>query len=95
MEWRDGTSYSRGDKERVPRLLELDVEGVVVVIHRIIHCEGWYLTVHKLNIEKVDLNVDSLDDAKIKGVKFVVDYIEKLENIKDRLIDEINNIQTK
>ena len=95
MKWRDGTSNSRGDKERVPRLLELDVEGVVVVIHRIMHCEGWYLTVHKLNIEKIELDTDNLNDAKSKGLKFVIGYIEKLENIKDKLIDVINNTQTK
>ena len=91
MEWKDGTSYSRGDKERIPRFLELEVDGAIIVIHRIGHLESWYLTVHKLNIEEINLNTDNLDVAKTKGMKFVIDHITELGNMKNKLITVISN----
>lgn len=90
MEWQDKTSYSKGDKERVPRVLEINVEGLRVVIHRIIHCEGWYLTVYELNIDDRYLETDDLEDAKNRGLEVVIGRILKLEKIKNILISKLN-----
>lgn len=44
--WKDTTSYSRGDRERVPRSLELTAGQVSVVVTRWFHGEPgrWYLS---------------------------------------------------
>ncbi|MEY8416695.1 hypothetical protein AAK964_10370 [Tissierella praeacuta] len=90
MEWKDKTSYSRGDKERIPRVLELNIEGLRIVIHRIIHCEGWYLTAYELNINDFFLETEDVVEAKNKGLEVIVGRILKLERIKDIAITKIN-----
>ena len=89
MEWQDKTSYSRADKERVPRILEIKVEGLKVTIHRIIHCEGWYLTVYELNIDDRYLGTEDLEGAKNRGLEVVIGRILKLEKIKDILVSKL------
>lgn len=90
MEWKDCTSYSRSDKARIPRVLEADMGVIRIVIHRIIHCEGWYLTVYGLSINDSHLSTDNLEEAKSKGLEFVIGRVVKLEKIKGILITNLN-----
>lgn len=86
MEWKDRTSYNRRDEERVPKILELKAGKLRIVIHRLIHREGWYLTVYGLTIRDKTLDIEDLEIAKMKGIKVVVDEIKELEEIKGMLI---------
>ena len=88
LEWRDKTSYSRGDKERKPRIWELKVGGLRIVIHRIIHYPEWYVSCYDLSIEDNCLYTDDLEEAKAIGIKTIIDRIEELEKAKSILIGQ-------
>lgn len=90
MKWQDGTSYSKSDKERIPRILEVNVRGLTIIIHRIIHYDEWHLTVRgKLNIKDLQLHTEDLEEAKIKGMEIVMNEILKLEKIRDVLVSNL------
>lgn len=86
IEWKDVSSYSRYDKERIPSILELKIEGIRIVVHRIIHYDGWFVSCYDLNIEDEQLYTEDLEDAKIKGINYIVDEIDKLGKLKDELM---------
>lgn len=87
MEWKDITSYSKRvrKEDRVPRVFELDLKGLRIVIHRRIHEEGWFLSCHGLNISDFFINTENADEAKKKGLEIIILRISALENIKDLL----------
>ena len=89
IKWEDRTSYSRSNKERVPSILETNVRGLRIVVHRIRHEEGWYLSVYKLNINDVYLGIEDLEKAKIKGLEILANEILKLEKIRDVLVSNL------
>jgi len=88
LEWKDTTSYSRGDKERIPRILEIKVEGLRIVVHRIIHYPEWYVSCYDLNIEDRCLYVDDLYEAKIKAIDIILEKLEGLMRVKEVLENE-------
>lgn len=95
MEWKDETTYSRSDKNRIPRVLQLAVGTLGIVIHKIVHCEGWYLTVYGLNIDSYCLDVKTVEEAKNKGLEVAMAKIEDLEEVKNILANNLIKSQPK
>lgn len=92
LEWKDRTSYSRGDKERIPSIWELEVEGLKIVVHKIIHYPEWYLSCYDLHIEKQCLYTEDVEEAKAEGLKIIIEKIEQLKKAKDALISREHTI---
>ncbi len=84
--WKDVTSYSRDDKEWIPRIWELRLNECKVVVHRHIHHPGtWLLTCRELHIERSDLLTDDQNEAfnKVADIipKKIQQNIDKLQNM--------------
>ncbi len=88
LEWKDASSYSRNDKERIPTVWELKVGGLRIVVHRIIHYPEWYVSCYNLNIENKCLYTDDVEEAKAIGIKTIINKIEELEKAKSILIGQ-------
>lgn len=88
LEWKDASSYSRSDKERIPTVWELKIEGLRIVIHRIIHCPGWHISCYDLNIEDEYLYTEDLEEAKAKGLDLVVKNIEKFMKVREVILSK-------
>jgi hypothetical protein len=79
MKWKDVSSYSRGDKERVPDIWEIgDRKTVRVCVHRHIHYpkDMWLLTCLPW-FDKQEIPEKDIDKAKDIALMMVA---EKLRN---------------
>lgn len=78
MEWVDATSYSRGDKERVPKTWQAKHLGVRLTVTRRIHEEGWFVMCHAASIDCVGLGDIPLEEAKEAAVLKLFEKAEAL-----------------
>ena len=61
---KDVTTHSKNDKDRKPRIVELEVCGIKFRVHRYIHIPGtWFLSCNEFNIDKEDMKTDDLKEA--------------------------------
>lgn len=90
--WKDTTSYQQGDKQRIPKVLEVEVEGFRIIIHRHKdYSNTWLLSCHELNIEKKDLDTDNFDIAEIQMLFYLYAHLDKYTKLRQ----EILNLQGK
>lgn len=61
--WKDVTSYSQGDKERIARSWEYRAGKFRITVTRLHGADGWYLTVNGL-CSQVPINETEIDKAK-------------------------------
>ena len=69
--WKDETSYSRSDKERVPRVWELNDGLLLLCVHRWHGLDGWFMTLRfdgAQMIEKRELKADDIEAAKVEAL---------------------------
>uniref|UniRef100_A0A6H2A083 Uncharacterized protein n=1 Tax=viral metagenome TaxID=1070528 RepID=A0A6H2A083_9ZZZZ len=72
IQWKDETSYSISDKERMPSIWEARINAIDICVHRHIHYPGkWLLASRYIGIEKKELNSNDIDEAK-KEALFIV-----------------------
>ena len=73
IEWKDETSYSRSDAERVPRAWVAEAGGLKVSVHRHIHHapDAWLLTCRPW-FECHDLPSKAAPMAKSGGLPLVI-----------------------
>ena len=63
--YKDITTYSRRDKERKPRILENETNGIKFLVHKhIYYGDEWLLTCRKIGVEHLHLNTDDMEEAK-------------------------------
>lgn len=58
-DWKDSTSYARGERgQAVPREWTLDLGGLRVIVHHIhgLSDETWFVSCHAMGIERHELN---------------------------------------
>lgn len=89
IDWKDVTSYSRGQKGKVePSILEAEIEEVAIKIHRHIHYpETWLLTCHDMNIEKEILYTNDFKKAERKAMKILSSRLERYEKLSNKLLE--------
>lgn len=85
--WKDVTSYSQGDKERIPTAFECrsgDLRIYITCGH--INYRGeWVMHCQALGIDTLHLKtVKTFDEAKARSVKIVS---MKLDRLKSNLVD--------
>lgn len=84
--WKDVTSYSRGNKERIPRILEAEICGFTLTIHRHIHIPGtWLLSCCRLDLDNVDLRTDDFAEAENKAIAFFIKHLDKYVELQDTM----------
>ncbi len=79
VEWKDKTSYSRGDKKRIPTIFALEIQGLRIVVtnSHIRHKPAWVMHCAAFGIDTHRLTADSLEAAQeeaIYEVKTLIRY---------------------
>ena len=94
-EWKDITTYSQRDTERIPRTWKLTLEEInyeIIVTRHIYYEDTWLLTCRKANIDMLDLKTDDIEEAKEKALKLIYNY---LNEFIDKFLKEIRNIESR
>lgn len=78
--WRDETSYSRDDKERIPSVWAWRTKSMRVCVHRYLSLPGWYLSVSggHISMTRHNLQTEDLGVAKEKALMTVVIQLRQL-----------------
>ena len=89
-EWKDETSYSRGERGKVePQILVKTINGVRVIIHRhIYYKDTWLLSCNELNIDNKNLDTNDFEVAKEKAKEVLINKVDQLVKFKDEVIKE-------
>ena len=85
MNWRDSTSYSRGDKERAPNSWEFVAAGIRVCVHKHIHYpkDQWLLSCEPF-FNKREMPHKDIEECKKTALELV---IAKLRDAADSFSD--------
>jgi len=88
--WKDVSSYSQSDKERVPKSFEIMAggsRGIRIVVSRHIHYEPdqWLLQCHDLSIDNNLLQNKDLEKAQEEAIQKVRAYVKSLAAALDTL----------
>lgn len=74
---KDITTYSRDEKDRKPRIIELEVCGIKFKVHRhIYYPDTWLLSCNELNIDKEDMKTDDLNEAIHNARVYIIGYLD-------------------
>lgn len=87
-EWKDTTSYSRIDKDRIPTTFEIcdGLLRVVVTCGHIYYKPQWVMHCQALSIDTRPLrNAATKDQAQTEALHIVRNLIEELSNSASRL----------
>ena len=86
-EWEEVTTFSRGDKERIPRIWELNADKLTITVHRHIHYleDQWLLTCRPF-YDCFELQCEDIDDAKFEALNIM---LCELRHVYDAIYEEI------
>jgi hypothetical protein len=76
MEWKDTTSYRRGETIE-PNSFTFQTKSLRVIVHKY-QSDAWVLSCYDLKIECRTLNTASLQEAKDAALKIIQDKLETL-----------------
>jgi hypothetical protein len=91
MEWKDTTSYSRGDKERVPTTFTIGGSrlSITVTCSHIYYKPGWVAHCHVAGIDTRPLKATSLDEAQREAYELVSSNLCKMMDALDMIKDTV------
>jgi hypothetical protein len=80
--WKDATSYSQSDKERVPQTWELRLNTLRVIITRHIWFkpDEWVLSCPELGVDQHMLRSKDLEKAKDEALHFIHAKVKRFIN---------------
>jgi hypothetical protein len=88
VEWKDITTYSRNDKERIPEILEAKISDFNIRIHRHIYYPStWLLSCHQLAIKNIDLRTDTFSIAETLATNYLIATLDKYVSLRDYLMN--------
>jgi len=95
-EWKDITTYSQGDKERIPSVYEFTIGGFRVAIHRHMDYEKdrWLVSCDALRINKIKLSNKDIEKAKLEGLQFVNNVLRNYSLLHHPIEREIEKLNT-
>ena len=95
LEWKDVTSYSKGDTERKPRVLECELApGITIRVHKhIAWGEEFLLTSRKLEFDCTELNTADLEEAKAVALDRAYHRLTHLHEVLTRALRAIDEEQ--
>lgn len=82
-EWRDITSYSQRDQQRIPQSWELDCGRIRLVVTRRHGLEGWYVSADGF------FSYSALGSADIEHAK-----VEAMERLKGELTIALDSLES-
>lgn len=90
MKWKDSTSYSRDDKERIPSSYDIsDGKELRITVHRLQGIkEDWFVSCPELRIQGKTLQSRDIDAAKREALSIVCREADRLHNSACRLFRE-------
>jgi len=91
--WQDMTSYSRDDKDRIPRTFSIEGDHhLLVVVTRWIYGdpESWYLTCVRLGIDRHLMSNKKIDGAKHEALIYVARLFKVLALAAQEMKDNAN-----
>ena len=56
------------------------VNGITVIIHRIIHLDGWFLSCHPFGIDDHKLEAETLSGAIEESKGILTEYVQKVND---------------
>jgi len=87
--WKDATSYSRADKERTPRVWELQDGRLRILLHRIHDIpDAWFVSCYLLQISDKALKAKDIEGAKKEAIAIVKKAFNELADSFKRLLKE-------
>ena len=88
--YKDITSYSRGDTERKPSVLQNEANGIVFRVHKhIYYGDQWLLSCKELNVDKIPLNTDNMEIAKEKGCLKMIELLNRKAEEYKKAVDSL------
>ena len=78
--WKDGTTYSRNDKERVPTIFRTEIGGcnISIIVGHIYYPNTWIMNCHELNIKEKTLQCVTAEEAAQWAVFHCKEKVQKL-----------------
>lgn len=78
--WSDSSSYSRDEKERIPKEWTLETGFLKICIHRHIHFDPktWLLSCHELGISRFILGEIDTKQAQDKAIDIIKLKLKKM-----------------
>lgn len=94
MKWKDVSSYSKKDKERIPHTWELRIEGLRIVVTRHIYYPlTWLLICRELGIDGINLHNDNVDEAKSAAIELILSELTTKRGQIEKQIEEITKLK--
>ena len=90
--YKDITTHSRNDVKSEIRVLENEVKGIKFMLHkRIDYGNEWLLSCYELNISKVPLETEDMNEAKEKALVEMAEFFDKMVQKYKKAIEELKN----
>lgn len=80
--WRDATSYSRNDTERVPTIFETEIGGcrISVIVGHIYYPNTWIMNCYELNIKEKTLKCVTAESAAQLAIFHCKEKVQKMHD---------------
>lgn len=91
LEWKDVTSYSKGDTVRKPRVMECEITpGIKIRVHKHIAWEETLLlSSTDLDFDHLELGTSDFDEAKRRALSFAYERIRYIREMYVRALSAI------
>lgn len=88
--YKDVTTYSQKEKNRSPKILENETNGVKFTVHKhICYGDEWLLTCRELGFEMRRLHTEDMEEAKEKAIIEMIQLLGKTISKYQNAIAEI------
>ncbi len=89
--YKDITTHSQREKDRSPRILENETNGIKFTVHKhIYYGSEWLLTCRELGAENIALNTEDMEEAKEKAIIEMIQLLGNAISKYQKAITEIN-----
>ena len=89
--YKDITVHSRNDVKSEIRVVENQTNGIRFRVHKHIdYGNEWLLSCYELNISKVPLETEDMDEAKEKALIKMAEFFGKMVQKYKKAIEELN-----
>lgn len=90
--YKDITVHSRNDVKSEIRVLENEANGIRFRVHKHIdYGNEWLLSCYELNISKIPLETEDMNEAKEKALVEMAEFFDKMVQKYKKAIEELKN----
>jgi hypothetical protein len=92
--WRDITSYRKGEVDRVPRTLELKklspFNTSLTISRHIYYPDTWLVSCNGTSIDNINLHTNDIEEAKRLGIEYMIKYANDMLDKWNNVINALN-----